>query len=108
MLASLVVFYGPLRQLFGLSLHNELYSHIPLIPLVSGFFLYWDRKSIFSHVEYSVGAGAAVIAIGAMLATVGFIRVTTLSQNDYLSLVTSLGMVCLDGRIHPVLWMADV
>ena len=72
MLASLGVFYGPLRQLLGLSLQNELYSHIPLIPLVSGFFLYWDRKSIFSHVEYSAGAGAAIIAMGAMLGTVGF------------------------------------
>jgi exosortase len=87
-LVTLVVFYLPLTELLGLSLHNELYSHIPLIPLVSGFFLYWDRKSIFSHVEYSVGAGVAVIAIGAILATIGFMRVTTLDQNDYLSLMT--------------------
>jgi exosortase len=88
MLASLGVFYGPLRQLLGLSLHNELYSHIPLIPLVSGFFLYWDRKSIFSHVEYSFVAGATTVAMGVMLGIAAFIGSTNLNQNDYLSLMT--------------------
>ena len=87
-LTSLVVFYGPLRQLLGMSMHNELYSHIPLIPLVSGFFLYWDRKSIFSHVEHSIGAGILPILLGAVLATVGFVNVAGLNQNDYLSLMT--------------------
>ena len=87
-LASLVVFYGPLRQLLGLSLQNELYSHIPLIPLVSGFFLFWERKSIFTDIEYSVGAGTLVILLGAVLATVGFANVAGLNQNDFLSLMT--------------------
>jgi hypothetical protein len=63
-LASLVAFYSPIRQLLGLSFHNELYSHIPLIPLVSGFFLFWSRKSIFSNVELSFGAGSATILMG--------------------------------------------
>ena len=87
-LASLVVFYGPLRQLLGLSLQNELYSHIPLIPLVSGFFLFWERKSIFTDIEYSVGAGTLVILFGAVLATFGFVNVASLNQNDFLSMMT--------------------
>ena len=87
-LASLVVFYGPLRQLLGLSLQNELYSHIPLIPLVSGFFLFWERKSIFTDIEYSVGAGTLVILFGAVLATFGFVNVDSLNQNDFLSMMT--------------------
>ena len=87
-LASLVVFYGPLKQLLGLSLQNELYSHIPLIPLVSGFFLFWERKSIFTDIEYSVGAGTLVILFGAVLATFGFVNVDSLNQNDFLSMMT--------------------
>jgi|WetSurMetagenome_2_1015567.scaffolds.fasta_scaffold25212_2 exosortase len=87
-LASLVAFYSPIRQLLGLSLHNELYSHIPLIPLMSGFFLFWSRKSIFSKVEYSFGAGATTIVTGALLGIAGFVGVTNHNQDDYLSLLT--------------------
>jgi exosortase len=81
------LFYLPLTELLGLSLSNELYSHIPLIPLVSGFFLYWDRKSIFVDIKYSIGAGVAVIAIGAVFGIIGFMGVMSLNQNDYLSLL---------------------
>ena len=88
MLASLGVFYAPLRQLVAMTFRNELYSHIPLIPFVSGFFLFWDRKSIFSIVQYSFGAGAATIVTGAILGAVGLMAVTYLNQNDYLSLMT--------------------
>jgi len=36
----LFLFSGPLRDMAGLTLHNELYSHIPLVPLISLFLLY--------------------------------------------------------------------
>ena len=88
LLLTLCVFYAPLRQLLAMTYRNELYSHIPLIPFVSGFFLFWDRKSIFSKIEYSFGTGAATIVIGAALGIAGFMGATNFNQNDYLSLLT--------------------
>lgn len=63
-LLSLAVFSVPVRQLMVLSQRNDFYSYIPLIPLVSGFFLYWGRKHIFSHTEYNFLAGFVVTLIG--------------------------------------------
>jgi exosortase len=96
-LLMLVVFYSPLRQLLAMTFRNELYSHIPLIPLVSGFFLFWDRKSIFSHVDYSLGAGVATIALGPILGSNGFMHGLSLNQNDFLSLMVFSAVVILIG-----------
>jgi len=32
---GVVPFHNPVAQLFKLSFHSELYSHIPLIPVIS-------------------------------------------------------------------------
>lgn len=84
---SLVVFTSPIRQLMALSLSDELYSHIPLIPLVSGFFLYWDRKKIFSHVEYALSGGLLTATIGGAAGVAGLMMGPGLNQNDFLSLL---------------------
>lgn len=88
LLSSAPIFYPPIKQLVDLSFHDGLYSHILLIPLLSGCFLYWKRKAVFSRVEYSPGPGAALIGIGAMLSVAGFMRVISLGRNDHLSLLT--------------------
>jgi exosortase len=85
---SAFAFYHPLKYLFVWSFHDRLYSHIPLIPLLSGYFFYSKRKAIFSHVEYSLGPGVTLIGIGSILSVVGFTHALNLSQNDSLSLLT--------------------
>lgn len=85
---SLAVFNWPIRQLITMSLYDSLYSHIPLIVIISGFFLYWDRKAIFSSVGYNVLAGLVATVVAAATAITGLIVGPNLNPNDYLSLLT--------------------
>ena len=48
MLVGAVIFSPPILALSNLSLKNETYSHISLIPAVSLFFIWIKRKKIFS------------------------------------------------------------
>ncbi|MFX0201128.1 MAG: exosortase/archaeosortase family protein, partial [Candidatus Hodarchaeota archaeon] len=86
---TLVLFYTPLKNLMSLSLHyNELYSHMILIPFVSGYFLYTRRKTIFSDTNYSYISGITLMVIGVVFFLIGKSQGVKLDQNDYLSLMT--------------------
>jgi exosortase len=87
-LASLLVFHSPIKQVIVLSFRDPLYSHIPLIPLLSGFFLFVRRRSIFHHIGYSPISGTAFIGIGGLFYIAGLLRLINLNENDYLSLLT--------------------
>ena len=80
--------YTPLRDLLANPIRSEYYSHIPLIPLVSGFFLYMGRKEIFSNLKYSYSTGIPLIIIGVLLYMLGWSKGQELNQNDYTSLMT--------------------
>jgi exosortase len=79
--------FTPLRELFGLSLRNELYSHIILIPFVSLYFIILKRSVIFCDLAYSYRVGVPLISAGALSCFFGKYCLTTLSQNDHLSLM---------------------
>lgn len=68
--------------------YNELYSHMVLIPFVSGYFLYMRRKTILSDTNYSYIFSMTLITIGAVLYLIGKSQGIKLTQNDYLSLMT--------------------
>lgn len=80
--------YTPLRDLLANPERSEYYSHILLIPVVSGFFLFMGRKEIFSNLKYSYSAGIPLIIIGLLLYVLGWSRGQDLNQNDYASLMT--------------------
>lgn len=83
-LLGVIVYFSPLRALFELSSHNQLYSHFLLIPVVSIFLLVMNRKRIFSEIGYSPAVGLSVIAAGLVSYTVGILWHRQLSQNDFL------------------------
>jgi exosortase len=94
----LIIFYAPLRDLIAMSLqYNELYSHIILIPLISGYFVYMRRKSIFTDMNYACLPGITLITIGAILYLLGKSQGIKLNQNDYLSLMTFSAVITLIG-----------
>ena len=78
-------FHQPLWQLFLLSGKQPHYSHIVLIPLVSAYFLWTLRHSIFGP-QGGAGrwAGGVLMACGALLLAVG--HQLSLPSNDGLSL----------------------
>ena len=82
---GLVFFFIPAVQLLRMSFRSELYSHIPMIPLISLSILVFNRKRIFSETR-SGWIGFGLIALG--LATLpGADRIGGLEENDYLSMV---------------------
>ncbi len=86
------LFFKPFKDLLLFSLHEDTYSHIPLIPLISGYFLYRKRQAIFSgakskNSKKSFLWGIALILLGAAPWLTGTYLGTGLGENDYLSLM---------------------
>src|SRR3989442_6719984 len=64
--ATVAWFWQPLVSLFSLTQQNEHYSHIVLIPWLSLYVLYLDRKAIFASREWSPWLGSMLIGLGAL------------------------------------------
>ncbi|MDP2690620.1 MAG: exosortase/archaeosortase family protein [Deltaproteobacteria bacterium] len=82
------------RRLSGLLLEGELYSHISLIPLVSAYFLYTERRRIFSSTSPPLSEtlpGLAAFAAGLVMYAAGVILLPfggVSGPNDYLALLS--------------------
>ncbi len=92
-LGVVIAFYGPLRELAGLSRHSELYSHIPLMPVIAGYLLYQKRKETFSQAESGLRPGIPLLALGSVLFISFRNQRTVLGQNDYLSLMMCAALI---------------
>ena len=82
------IYHGPLKELITVSFGNELYSHIILIPLVSGYFLFLNRKSLSVEVNYSYVWGLTLMILAMGMYFLAIDQGTKLNRNDYLSLIT--------------------
>jgi exosortase len=94
---SVLAFFSPMKMLIKSSLDNELYSHIILIPLVSIYLIYTERKEIFRENGTSRFPGGILIAIGVGLYVTGRGFDTELDQNDFLSVMTFAAVLCWIG-----------
>ena len=84
--AGILIFLNPLTQLANLSFKSELYSHFFLIPAISLYFFFTNRKIIFSDFKPQWATGFKVILAGIIFYTIGVLSKNTLAENDYLSL----------------------
>jgi len=66
-LASVVLFWTPLRKLAALSLSSDNYSYILLIPVIGAFFFYLDRRTIFAGTAGYRSPIAAAVLAGALV-----------------------------------------
>ena len=89
--------YGPIKALYNSSINSEYYSHIVLIPLVSIYFLYQERRDIFAEKEYSHLIGLPLLMIGALLFFGGRFYGTQLSQNDFTAITVLSAVVGING-----------
>ena len=85
---AIAIYYASISNLVVLSFNNELYSHIVLIPFVSGYLFYTERMKIFAEKRYSFAPGIILIIIGSIVYMVGKAQEGNINQNDYLSLMT--------------------
>ena len=64
-LLSIGTFWGPLRQLLSLSLSNDRYSHLVVIPFISACLMYWKRRDIFRGTAHSLWVGIPLVLAAA-------------------------------------------
>jgi exosortase len=83
---GLTLFYVPMVQLLRMTWNRELYSHIPIVPLISLGLLILSRKRTFADLSWGWRGGFALIALG-LVALLWGNRITGLNQDDFLSLV---------------------
>src|SRR5277367_4788744 len=67
LLISSLAFYGTLAALVRYSLYNSSSSHIILIPFVSFFLLWAERRTVFSYSAASIGPGIGLAVAGLVL-----------------------------------------
>ena len=60
-LLAVGAFWSPLRQLLTLSLHDNLYSHLIVIPFISVCLMYWRRHDIFRATAYDLRLGIPLV-----------------------------------------------
>ena len=80
----------------GISFRSDYYSHIPLIPLISAYLLYQQRKSLFDGAEYEPRWGCPVAAVGLLLYAAGMWG-PGLDQHDASSLMVFSSLLFLFG-----------
>jgi exosortase len=62
---ALLVFYFPtLRALFSLAWSDDSFSHILIVPFISGYFFFEKRKAIVDQRHYSFGPGSILLLAG--------------------------------------------
>jgi len=95
--AILILSHDPLSKLLSLSRKSELYSHIPLIPVVSAYFIWTRRRKIFSVVTCSARYGIPVLILGIILYFIGICEANRMNGNDSLALFVFASVTCWIG-----------
>ena len=92
LVSSLVLFafeWQAIRDLIRYALGDNAHaSQILLIPFISGALIFWDRQRIFSRVQYAVGPGLALAAVGLGLMASSYLWRPAL-EGDRLALTTA-------------------
>ena len=100
LIASVAAYWTPLRNLASLSLQEEEYSHIILIPLMGLAVLYWEKKRAPLSLHSSLGVGAPVLLAGITVNCLAVGYSTRLSQDSYLFLrILSLVTLWIGGFV---------
>ena len=84
--AGLALSFGPVVQILRMSFSTELYSHIPVIPLISLCILIFSRKGILADLSWGWRGGFSLVALG-FAVFLSANRIPGLNQNDYLSMM---------------------
>lgn len=94
LIATAIVFWKAIYGLVLFSLHNDSGSHIILIPAVTAYFLFAERKHIFAAVQPSRAIGGVLIFAGLGLYWTTVEHILSLQGNDVLT-ATTIALVCI-------------
>ena len=85
-LLALALAFEPLRDLMGSASRGEYYSHIVLIPLVTGYLIYTHRKELLGNPSPAYGMGVVGVLGGMALYCLGMSQAAKVSENDLVAL----------------------
>jgi exosortase len=91
---AFILYLVPLVTLFRFAWGNDTFSYIPLVPLVSAWLIYGNRKEIFSGSGEWSFAGVAPVVFAMLLYALWLSQRSSLSPPDALA-VMALSFVCL-------------
>lgn len=93
-------FIKPLGDLGWFAIHNELYSHILLIPFVSAYIIWMGRRNLVSNSVASPGWAVAPVAAGVSALAAYWVAVGAgwkPAEEDYLALMMFAFLALLAG-----------
>jgi exosortase len=93
-LLPFLIAWDSTRLLVNLVFENETFSQIPLLPLVSAFLIFENRKSVFSNLPFSWIMGGALIVPGAILLAASQVNLWHLTETNPQSLFV-FAIVCI-------------
>jgi exosortase len=86
-LLPLALAWDSLKSLLPLVAENETFSQIPLIPLVSVFILYLNRKTLFHNVTWGWSLGTALLIPGTIFLAAPRLTSQNLNSTNQIILV---------------------
>jgi exosortase len=89
----LLVFYSPLSDLMRLAHNSHLYSHVPLIPLVSAYLLYSRRKDRGGVKSYAVFSGISILMLSLVALAAGKGLEGSVEKNDVMAVLVMAAVV---------------
>jgi exosortase len=81
---SVAIFWPAIRALAVFSVHHEFSSHVFLIPVLSLWLLYIERRVVFREVRSSVALGSAFILTGVGLYWRAMVHASLQSPGEFL------------------------
>ena len=97
--ATIALLFIPLMSLYRFSVNDETFSYIPLVPVVSAYLIFQQRKVIFSRVSGSMLPGAVLVLIGMVLYGLGSLGGSSWNPADRHSIMAVSAVACLSGGI---------
>jgi exosortase len=94
--AAVLLAYWPFERLMSTG-RSDYYSHILLIPFISAYFLFIERKSVLRETSYSWTTGLLLVLLGLAIYVTALLLRRSLSVNDFGSLATAGSIVLLWG-----------
>jgi exosortase len=92
-LVALALVFEPLRDLMDSAKRSDYYSHIILIPCVTGYLIYSKKKELLGNPSPSYGIGGILILLGLALYALGFYQAKGLNLNDQVALLVFSAVV---------------
>ncbi|MGD9366094.1 MAG: exosortase/archaeosortase family protein [Desulfobacteraceae bacterium] len=91
------IFYRPLYELALLSIEVSLLSHALLVPVVSLYLFWVNRKTIFADLEYAPVMGIGLMMTSLVIVLYQKLQLGFLNQNDALSVSISSMIIWILG-----------